>query len=176
MHAGTQPAHNKLRSGRSAHQVTLTPRTASDLTNKSPVHGNAKVIYSSIWSDYSGTQCFISHMSLVRQQVTNKSIRALISLTCYDYVLQESTVAPLPTTPSDWCAYIACILHAQSQLLLRVRGGREGGREGHTQTLVHHCCPALLERKNKNAETELPGIHMQAVKLHHIIYWCNRVW
>ena len=28
MHARTQPARNKLRSGRSAHQVTLTPSTA----------------------------------------------------------------------------------------------------------------------------------------------------
>ena len=176
MHARTQPARNKLRSGRSAHQVTLTPSTALNKPISRQFTEMRVFLFINMIRLQQHLFLFFSHMSRVWQQVTNKSIRALISLICYDYVRQESTVVSLLTTPSAWCTYIACILHTQSQLLLRVRGGREGGREGHTQTLVHHCCPALLERKNKNAETELPGIHMQAVKLHHIIYWCNRVW
>ena len=153
MHAGTQPAHNKLRSGRSAHQATLTPSTALN----QPISRQFTEMQKSFIHQYDQTTAahFMFLFSLVtRLATTNKSIRALISLICYDYVRQESTVTSLRTTPSAWCTYTACILHTQhiactlhtqSLLLLRVRGGREGGRAEvrdtrHTQTLVQlHC-------------------------------------
>ena len=99
MDAGTQPAHNKFRSGRSSHQVTLTPSTALN----QPISRQFTEMQKSFIHQYDQTTAahFMFLFSLVtRLATTNKSIRALISLICYDYVRQESTVTSLRTTPS----------------------------------------------------------------------------
>ena len=42
-------------------------------TNKSPVHGNAQVLYSTIWSDCSSTQCFISRSATSNKQINSRT-------------------------------------------------------------------------------------------------------
>ena len=79
MHAGAQPAHNKLRCGRSAHQVTLTPTPAFE-----PISRQFTETHKSFIQQYDQTAAALNVSFLVRQQVTNKSIRALISLICYN--------------------------------------------------------------------------------------------